>query len=98
MDKAISIIGSYKTPDASTFSRVSELIDVFEKSPYFKNVEMRSFSKSAGYTAETGYEASFTLKLELETDLKAASEASKISLVKRIMAEKALRKRLNNNN
>ncbi len=98
MEKSISIIGSYKTPDASTFSRVSELIDVFEKSPYFKNVEMRSFSKSAGYAAETGYEASFTLKLELETDLQAASEASKISLVKRIMAEKALRKRLNNNN
>lgn len=89
-NKSVSIIGTYKTLDASNFTRISELIDTFNK--VFKNVEMRSFAKSSG--SENGYDASFTLKLELMTDPQEVSNQNKISLVKKIMAQKAMRKRL----
>ncbi len=62
----IILSGQTKTIDAKNFSDISNLIDAFEDSPYFKNVEMRSFAKSGD--VESGFTANFKIDLEIETD------------------------------
>ncbi len=62
----IILSGQTKTIDANNFTDISNLIDAFENSPYFKNVEMRSFAKSGD--VETGFTANFKIDLEIETD------------------------------
>jgi len=73
----IVISGESKRSDAKNFTLLSDLINKFEESPYFKDVEMRSFSKSGD--AETGYTASFSLNLGLD-DAGATSVSKTISL------------------
>ena len=63
---AVVLSGQTKTIDAKNFSLITELIDAFEESPYFKNVEMRSFSKSGDEI--TGFTASFNLNLTIEKE------------------------------
>lgn len=60
----ISVTGRTKTMDSRTFTLIANLIDAFEKSPRFKNVDKRSFAKSKG---EDGFLA--TLKLDFELEL-----------------------------
>lgn len=62
----IILSGQTKTIDANNFTDISNLIDAFEDSPYFKNVEMRSFAKSGD--VESGFTANFKIDLEIETD------------------------------
>lgn len=85
----ISLTGSYRTADSTNFSKISELINTFEESPYFKNIDMRSFVKSG--TKKTGFMANFRFDLTLE-DL-SSDVQKKISLVKKIMAERERIKR-----
>lgn len=44
--KKLSLSGKTKTVDSKNFTLVSNLIDAFEKSPLFRDVTMRSFSKT----------------------------------------------------
>lgn len=87
----IVLTGEIKTKNATNFTWISTLIKTFEESEHFKDVEMRSFSKNGD--DKTGYTASFQITLKLETDSEAKAE--KISLVKKIMAVKAGKKRIN---
>jgi hypothetical protein len=61
----IALSGETRTTDASNFTLISNLIEKFEESQYFKDPEMRAFSKSG--TSEQGYTASFSLNLSLES-------------------------------
>ncbi len=63
---AVVLSGQTKTIDSKNFTLITELIDAFEESPYFKNVEMRSFSKSGDDI--TGFTASFNLNLTIEKE------------------------------
>jgi len=63
---AVVLSGQTRTIDAKNFSLITELIDAFEQSPYFKNVEMRSFSKSGDEIS--GFTASFNLNLTIEKE------------------------------
>jgi len=60
----IVLSGVTTTKNAKNFSIISDLIDAFEQSPHFKDVEMRSFSKS-GNSAD-GFKANFKFDLKLE--------------------------------
>ena len=60
----ISVTGRTKTMDSRTFTLIANLIDAFEKSPKFKNVDKRSFSKSKG---DDGFSTTLKLDFELET-------------------------------
>ena len=62
----LSITGITKTLDTNNFTLISNLIDQLNESPYFKNVEMRSFTKSG--SAEEGYTATLRLNLELQKE------------------------------
>lgn len=59
----ISITGSTNTSDSKNFSLVADLIDAYEESDYFQNVNERSFSKSE---AENEYLGSFQISMNLE--------------------------------
>jgi len=81
----IILSGITKTSDAKNFSIISRLIDEFEGSQYFENVEMRSFSKSGD--AEAGFTANF--KIDLNAEVSGVSPKNKpISLVSRPVASK----------
>jgi hypothetical protein len=71
---------------------LSKLIDILELSPYFMNVEERSFTKSG--SPETGYESNFKIELNLENDDQVSSKTKPISLVKDILLDKSGVKRL----
>lgn len=60
----ISVTGRTKTMDSRTFTLIANLIDAFEKSPRFKNVDKRSFAKSKD---EDGFLATLKLDFELES-------------------------------
>lgn len=64
--KKIVLSGITKTLDATNFTLITKLIDGLEKSFYFQNVDMRSFTKSGTY--ETGFMANFKIDLQLEGD------------------------------
>lgn len=60
----VSISGVTRTSDTNTFTFIATLIDAIEKSPYFKDIDFRSFSKardesgnfSAGINLDFGIE------------------------------------------
>jgi len=62
----VSITGVTKTEDSRTFSLIANLIDRFEKSPQFKDVDMRSFSKSESENG--GFASSIRLSFSLQTE------------------------------
>ncbi|MEK9159999.1 MAG: hypothetical protein AAB383_04685 [Patescibacteria group bacterium] len=62
-DGTLMVTGSTLTDDSKNFTLVSDLIDAYEDSDYFSNVEDRSYSKSD--EAET-YTGSFRISLTLE--------------------------------
>lgn len=59
--RRITLSGKTKSFDAKNFSLVATLIDILERSPKFRDVDMRSFTKSG--SLESGY--SGTLKIDL---------------------------------
>ena len=72
----IVLSGSSKTLDGSNFTLMSNLVDQLENSQFFKDVEMRSFSKSkSGTDASKGYLANFKIDLSLETEGFSAKDA-----------------------
>ena len=62
----IIITGITKRLDTTNFTMISNLIDQLNESPYFKNVEMKSFTKTG--SAKDGYTATLRLNLELQED------------------------------
>lgn len=60
----ISISGLVKRSDSSVFSRIAHFIDAIEKSPRFKDIDFRSFSKTRD--DEGDYSSSLNLDFELE--------------------------------
>ena len=60
----ISLNGSIKTEDSRTFTLMADLIDQFEKSNKFKDLEMKSFSKSEA--EGEGYSSSLRLTFSLQ--------------------------------
>lgn len=60
----VSLTGQVKTDDAKTFTLVADLIDAFEKSPYFKDIDMRDFSKSK--SEKFGYGSSLRLQFSIQ--------------------------------
>ena len=84
----IVLNGQIKTNDATNFSNTSALIDALEDSEHFKDVEMRSFTKSG--TPETGFTSNFKLDLNLELDGESGKNAP-ISLEPRKIAVKVKR-------
>lgn len=62
----ISITGETKRDDATNFTLIANLIDKFEASPIFKDINMRSFTKSG--SLEAGYTATLKLDFFLQTD------------------------------
>lgn len=65
----IVLSGSTKTTNGCNFTLMSNLIDQLEASPFFQDVEMRSFTKNkgGGSGAAAGYMANFKIDLRLET-------------------------------
>lgn len=59
----ITVTGLTKTMDSRTFTLIANLIDAFEKSEKFKNVDKRSFAKNKN---EEGFNATLKLDFELE--------------------------------
>lgn len=59
----VTVTGSTTTDDSKNFTLVSDLIDAYEESEYFMDVEDRSYSKSDSDEAYTG---SFRINLTLE--------------------------------
>lgn len=90
----IVLTGSTKTNDATNFTLISNLIDTLELAEEFKNVEMRSFTKSG--SIDTGFSANF--KIDLELELTGFSDKNKpIALEKRTEARVTGKKRIINN-
>lgn len=64
-DGTISISGSTTTEDSKNFTLVSNLIDEYEASPYFENVQERSFAKTNGVDS---YTSSFRISMTLQAN------------------------------
>lgn len=62
----ISISGMTKTSDSKTFSAIAELVDSVEKSPKFKDIDFRSFTKSKDESGD--YSSSVGLDFSLQTE------------------------------
>lgn len=87
----IVLSGLTKTKNADNFTLISKLIDKLEESALFKNVGMRSFSKSG--TLDTGYSANFKIDLELQTD-SSGTPAKKISVIDDTLRRRVGQKRV----
>lgn len=74
--RRISIIGETKLISTTNFTMISNLIDEFNRSLYFTNADMKSFSKSG--SLEDGYTASLQLSLDLKEEKSADNESEKI--------------------
>lgn len=61
----ISLSGETITDDTKNFTLISNLIDLYEASPYFENVEERSYTKSS---STSGYSGSFRITMTLEAN------------------------------
>lgn len=61
----ISIVGETKRFDTTNFTMISNLIDELNRSEFFKDVGMKSFSKTG--SLDSGYVASIKLTLGLES-------------------------------
>lgn len=68
----ISITGNTKRYDTNNFTMISNLIDQLNTSSFFKNVEMKSFTKSG--SPKEGYTATLKLNLELQKDEATAAD------------------------
>lgn len=79
----IGLSGVTRTTTADNFTVISNLIEELERSINFKNVEMRSFSKSGSFAQ--GFSSTFKIDLALETD-GFSDEDSPISLEPRRVA------------
>jgi hypothetical protein len=64
MDGTVQLSGDSSTDDSKNFTLISNLIDIFEKSELFKDVEERNYSKSSG--RDSAYTGGFDLKFILE--------------------------------
>lgn len=62
----IVVTGEAKSDDGSNFTLLANLIDEFEKSPLFKDIAMRSFSKSGD--SEDGYSSTVKLDFSLQKE------------------------------
>lgn len=60
----VSISGITKTADSKTFSFIAKLVDTIEKSPKFKDIDFRSFSKNRDETGD--YSSSINLEFTLQ--------------------------------
>lgn len=60
----ISLTGQVKTDDAKTFTLLADIVDAFEKSLYFKDVDYRDFSKSK--SEQFGYSSGLRLQFTLQ--------------------------------
>lgn len=60
----ISVSGLTKRSDSKTFSVIAELVDAIEKSPKFKDIDFRSFSKSKDESGD--YSSSVNLEFALQ--------------------------------
>lgn len=66
-ENVITVSGETLTDDTKNFTLVSDLIDAYEASDYFKNAEDRSFTKKDEELEEdTTYIGSFRITMELE--------------------------------
>ena len=65
--RRISITGEVKTFSTTTFTMIADVVDKLNSSGFFKNGEVRSFSKSGSLDA--GYTGSLRLSLDLEENL-----------------------------
>lgn len=70
----ITIAGTTKRFDTNNFTMISNLIDQLNDSPYFKSVEMKSFTKTG--SVEEGYTAVLRLNLELQKEAVRKKEGS----------------------
>ncbi|MBI2634665.1 hypothetical protein HYW82_03300 [Candidatus Peregrinibacteria bacterium] len=71
-NKRISIIGETKRFDTTNFTMIADLIDELNRSGFFENAGMKSFSKSG--SLENGYTATLKLDLDLQQDEIMASD------------------------
>ncbi len=75
----LTISGNVKDFDGVNFTIVADLIDVLEGSSKFKNVEMRTFSKS--FTSDKdGFEGNFKIDLSLQQEDERDSRDTAINL------------------
>jgi hypothetical protein len=88
----IVLSGTTKTNDATNFTLMSNFLDDLEGSIYFKNIDMRSFTKSG--SADTGYVTSFKIDFNLETDATSSTDSATISLNKNAAYERAKLKKI----
>jgi len=89
----ITVSGTTRTVDATNFALISTLIDAFNASPNFKDVEMRSFSKSGD--DQQGYSANFSFSLALRSPDEAQTTAGKtFSLARESLKERIGFKRI----
>lgn len=63
----ISMSGLTKQSDSKTFSAIAELVDAIEKSPKFKDIDFRSFSKSKDESGD--YSSSVNLEFAIQIGL-----------------------------
>lgn len=82
--KKIVLSGITRTLDATNFTLITKLIDGLEKSFYFMDVDMRSFTKSGSY--DTGFMANFKIDLQLESDGN-SEKNQQLSLMERVNEE-----------
>lgn len=68
----VSITGQTKRDDATNFTLIANLIDKLESSEMFKDVNMRSFTKSG--SVDSGYVATLKLDFFLQNDEESSSD------------------------
>jgi len=88
--KKIVLSGITRTNDAKNFSLISDLIIELERSDYFENVEMRSFSKSG--SLEEGFTANFKVDLNIEPEKSASAKNTAMVLSKKKVAVKGVKR------
>lgn len=66
-DGSLTVSGETLTDDSKNFTLVSNLIDTYEASELFQNVQERNFNK-AGENAEDTFTGNFTITMELESN------------------------------
>ena len=64
----VTVGGSTKTSDSKTFSFIAKLVDNIEKSPKFKNIDFRSFTKSRDETGDFSSVMSFNFEIQTGED------------------------------
>jgi hypothetical protein len=77
----VNISGLVKTEDTKTFTLMADLIDTFEKSPYFKDVDLRNFAKAkaSGANFTGSIQLNFSLQDPDEVDVR--DEANPIEAI-----------------